>query len=94
MDLRLGHHSLLIVLLCATAGLSTPALAGGGKAIAQYKILLQESLSKKFGLVFYVKGQTIPGVVTKITDENVVEVRNQEHERILIRLDAIDALAH
>jgi hypothetical protein len=81
----------LLALVCAGAPVHA---AGSGKAIAQFKILLQESMAKKFGLVFYVRGQTIAGMVTKITDENVVEVRNQEHERIMIRLDAIDALAH
>ena len=40
----------------------------------------------------YVKGQTIPGVFSKI-GADTVEVRNQTYGRIIIRLDSIDAVA-
>jgi hypothetical protein len=42
--------------------------------------------------MFYVKGQTIPGVVSKI-GADTVEVCNQTYGRIIIRLGSIDALA-
>ena len=42
--------------------------------------------------MFYVKGQTIPGIVVKI-GADIVEVRNQTYGRIIIRLDIIDAVA-
>ena len=84
-----------LTIFIGACALSAPACAGGNsKAIAQFKELLQESLAKKFGLQFYLQGQVIPGIVTKITDDNVVEVKNQEHERIMIRLDRVDAIAH
>lgn len=38
------------------------------------------------------RGQTIGGAVTKIGPD-YVEVRNQTHSRIVIKLDSIDALA-
>ena len=89
------RRSARVFIVVVFAAVAMPVAAGsGGKAIAQYKALLQESLAQKFGLVFYLRGQTIAGVVTRITDENVVEVRNQEHDRIIIRLDAVDAIAH
>ena len=90
-----GRGLTALAFIALVMAVSTPAAAGGGsKAIAQYKTLLQESLTQKFGVIFYLHGQTVAGVVTKITDENVVEVRNQEHDRVIIRLDAIDAIAH
>ena len=38
------------------------------------------------------RGQVIPGVVTAITDDGAVEVRNQARDRIVIRLDRVDAI--
>ncbi len=69
MSARTLHRAPLltaVMLALAVAGAQAQA-AGSGKAIAQYKTLLQESMAKKFGLVFYIRGQTIAGVVTKIT---------------------------
>lgn len=43
--------------------------------------------------MFYVNGQAIGGAVTKIGDDDFIEVRNQQYGRILIRLEQIDALA-
>lgn len=54
--------------------------------------LFKASMETKRGLTFYVKGQTIGGGVTKI-GEGFVEVRNQTHSRIVIRIDSIDAVA-
>jgi hypothetical protein len=42
--------------------------------------------------MFYVKGQTIGGAVTKIGTD-YVEVKNQTYSRIIIRFDSIDAIA-
>ena len=58
-----------------------------------YKELFQTSQKEKRGLTFYVNGQTIPGVVTKIVNDQVVEVHNQIHDRVVILVDRIDALA-
>ena len=69
-----------------------PAIANGGKTPAAYHELLEASMTEKFGLEFYVKGQVIPGIVTAISDDGAVEVRNQRQDRVIIRLDRIDAL--
>ncbi|MGE0820757.1 MAG: hypothetical protein AB7G75_04490 [Candidatus Binatia bacterium] len=55
--------------------------------------LFDYSLKEKKGLTFFVHGQTIPGIVTKIIGDEAVEVRNQTSDRIIIRLDHIDAVA-
>jgi hypothetical protein len=83
---RLAAVSMLMLASAAQAD-------GGGRVPAVYHELLQQSMNEKFGLSFYVKGQVIPGMVTRIGEDGVVEARNQTNDRILIRLDRVDALA-
>ena len=63
------------------------------KATQPFQELFDYSLKEKKGLTFYVQGQTIPGVVTKMVGDDAIEVRNQTSNRIIIRLDRIDAVA-
>ena len=58
-----------------------------------YQELFAASQKDKRGLTFHVNGQSIPGVVTKVIGNEAVEVRNQSHGRIVIRMDRIDAIA-
>jgi len=75
-------------------GIAAVAEAGGdGQPPAAFQELLQQSLEQKSGLMFYVKGEAIPGVVTAISADGAVEARNQERDRIVIRLDRVDAIA-
>ncbi len=83
----------LMFVLVVGCGLSLAAEARGSKTPDAYQELLKESLEKKFGLTFYLNGATVPGVVTRIGDDGYVEVRNQEHGRIIIRMDRVDAVA-
>ncbi|MGE3848875.1 MAG: hypothetical protein AB7I01_18505 [Gammaproteobacteria bacterium] len=84
----------LLLALVVGCGLSLAAEARSSKTPDAYQALLKESLEKKFGLTFYLNGATVPGVVTNIGDDGYVEVRNQEHGRIIIRMDRVDAIAH
>jgi len=54
--------------------------------------LFQLSMKDKKGVTFFLSGQTIAGIVTKV-DSEVVEARSQTHSRIIIRLDQILAVA-
>ena len=85
---------LMVAAFTAVCAWSGSAAAGGGRIPAGYTELLQQSMNEKFGLQFYIKGQVIPGVVTRITDDGAVEARNPEHDRIIIRLDRVDAILH
>lgn len=67
--------------------------ASAGSASQTYQDLFALSQKEKRGLTFYVRGQAIPGIVTRVIGAEAVEVRNQTHGRIIIRLDRIDALA-
>ena len=71
---------------------AAPVLAQGSSVIQLYQELFAASQKDKRGLTFHVNGQSIAGVVTKVGTESV-EVRNQTHGRIVIRIDRIDALA-
>lgn len=63
------------------------------KPAQTFQELFDYSQKEKKGLTFFVQGQTIPGVVTKMVGDDAIEVRNQTSNRIIIRLDRIDAVA-
>ena len=75
----------------ALAGL-TAATTLIGKDNDTMRELLEVSLNEKKGVMLYVKGQSIPGTVTKIAGD-IVELRNREYSRIVVRIEAIDAAA-
>ena len=80
-----------LALGCASVHAQTPGPRP--EVIQAYQELFAASQKDKKGLTFFVKGQSIPGVVTKVIGTDAVEVRNQTHGRIIIRIDQIDAVA-
>jgi len=54
--------------------------------------LLETSQNEKKSVMLYVKGQNIGGAVVKVAADTV-ELRNREYSRIIVRIDAIDAVA-
>jgi len=72
--------------------INVTAASAQSAAAQSLRELLDRSEKERKGLMFYVKGQTIPGIVVKI-GADTVEVRNQTYGRIIIRLDSIDAVA-
>ena len=56
------------------------------------KEILEASQTEKKGVMVYVKGQSIGGAVVKISGDTV-ELRSREYSRIIVRIDAIDAVA-
>jgi hypothetical protein len=58
-----------------------------------FKDLFELSQKEKKGLMFYLNGQTVGGLVTKIISDDLIEVRNREYDQILIRVASIDAVA-
>ena len=55
--------------------------------------LIEWSANEKRGLVLFVKGQTVAGIVVKIGEDGTIELKSQTYSRIIVRLDAIDAIA-
>lgn len=82
-----------IALFLAVSSDSVFSQTAPTKPTPAFQELFDLSQKEKKGLTFYVQGQTIPGVVTKMIGEDAVEVRNQTSSRIIIRLDRIDAVA-
>ena len=56
------------------------------------KEILETSQNEKKSVMLYVKGQSIGGAVVKIVGD-LVELRNREFSRIVLRIDSIDAIA-
>lgn len=54
--------------------------------------LFEASQNDKKGLMLYVKGQSIAGVVVKVGGDTL-ELRSREYTRIVVKIDAIDAVA-
>ena len=74
-----------------------------GGALAAHSILsakegntmrevLEASQNEKKSVMVYLRGQSIGGAVVKLASETV-ELRNREYSRIVVRIDAIDAVA-
>ena len=58
--------------------------------MSPFQSLFEKSLNEKKGLTLWVRGQSVPLVVTKIGD-GVVEGKNRELSAIVVRVDSIDA---
>ena len=58
-----------------------------------FKELIELSHKEKRGLTIFIQGQTIAGIVTRIIGLEAIEVRNQTFSRVIIRLDAVEAMA-
>lgn len=58
-----------------------------------FRELLELSQNEKRGLMIFIKGQTIGGLVTKVIGTEAIEIRSQMYSRAIVRIDSIDALA-
>ena len=83
---------LVVMTFVTIINLTAFAVSAQTQSVQSYRELLERSEKEKKGLVFYVKGQTISGIVVKISTD-AVEIRNQTYSRIIIRLDSVDAVA-
>ena len=64
-----------------------------GSCPAAFVELFKLSQEQKKGLTFYVGGMAIGGVVVKAAGDGTIEVRNQEFGRLIIKLEAVIAVA-
>jgi len=73
------------------------ALAAGAAAAADAVKGIEQALvaaqQDKRGISIYVSGQTIGGAVTRVEPGQWVELKNQTHGKIIVRIDRIDAIA-
>jgi hypothetical protein len=72
------------------------ALAAGSVLSAKegdtMREVLEASQNEKKSVTLYLKGQNIGGAIVRVGPETV-EMRNREFGRIVVRIDAIDAVA-
>jgi hypothetical protein len=73
------------------AALMAPAISHA-KETNMFNEILEASQKDKKGVMLHVRGQSIAGVVVKIAAESI-ELRSREYSRIIVRLDAIDAVS-
>lgn len=83
----------VIALVCISALGFNPAAARAADAAQGIEQALSAALQDKRGITLYVNGQAISGAVTRIEAGAWVELRNQQHGRIIVRLDRIDGIA-
>lgn len=84
--------NMAMAVLFLSASLNGQVVLAQSSMAQSYKELFERSEKEKKGLTFYVRGQTISGIVVKVGSDTI-EVRNQTFSRIIIRLDSIDAVA-
>lgn len=57
-----------------------------------FQELFERSRDEKKGLRVYFNGQSVPGLVASFDDRTIV-LKNQEFDRIVVRVSSIDAVA-
>ena len=58
-----------------------------------YKEIFEASRDEKRGLTVYFGGQSVAGVVVEIIETRAIEMRSREFSRIVVCVEAIDAIA-
>lgn len=56
------------------------------------KSFLEECIQTQKGVTFFIRGNTMVGVVTKIVDDVAVEIRNRESSKAMILIERIDGM--
>ncbi len=101
-QLKIPSHPILarVAALVIVASLAAPAVSsaadanasGNDRAAAAIVETLNAAQKAQRGVTLWVGGQTVAGGVVRL-DESSVELRNQTHSRIVVRLARIDAAA-
>ncbi len=82
--------------LAVTFSLTSPVMADTASstdARSAFQTLFQDSIDNKRGLAVHVGGQTIQGAVVRLIGTDAVELRNQQYDRIVVRIDRIDGVS-
>lgn len=75
------------------AGPLARAASAAGIDPAVMSAMFEQSQKEKKGLTVFLPGHTVAIVVTAVHGSDTVEGRNQEYQRVVIRVDQILALA-
>ena len=80
-----AYLAAVLALGCVGASAAEPA-----SGIEQ---VLGAAQQEKRSVMLYVAGQAIGGAVVRVEPGRLVELRNQQYGRIVVRLDRVDAVA-
>jgi hypothetical protein len=81
-----------LALLATAATVAIAPTANAKDNPSMFQQILEASQTEKKGVMLYVKGQSLAGIVTKINADSV-ELRSREYSRIVVKLESIDAAA-
>ena len=57
-----------------------------------FKELIERSQNEKRGLTIYLQGQTIGGIVTRIIDDEAIELSSLQYHKAIVRLETVEAM--
>ncbi len=86
---------LRFITLAFTLALTSSVMAEttSNDARSTFQALFQDSIEHKRGLALHVNGKTIQGAVVRLIGTDAVELRNQQYDRIVVRIDRIDGVS-
>ena len=90
------HPPKFLTGLLLVAGVLCAGAVRAADAMPALEQALDAARQSQRGITLYVNGQTIGGAVVRVdtsTAPGWVELRNQQHGRIVVRLDRIDGAA-
>lgn len=85
-------HAAALALALVAAGAAPPAAAAEAAAQQAIEKALQAAQQDKKGITLHVSGQSVGGAVVRVEPGQVVELKSQQHGRIVVRIDRIDAV--
>lgn len=91
-DLRRRSIARRLLPLLALAALMASRPAAAADPLKGIEQVLASAQQDKKGVTLSVGGQSIGGGVVRIESGQWVELKNQQHGRIVVRLDRIDAV--
>lgn len=93
--MKTQHPVLAISLTTCVAALLVVAGANAhaGEPPSSIEQTLGAAQQDKRSVMLYVGGQTIGGAIVRVEPGRLVELRNQQYGRIVVRLDRVDAVA-
>ena len=57
-----------------------------------FREILEWSMKEKKGLTFWIHGQTVGGAVVRMIGNDAVEIRSQQHSKVIVKLASVDAV--
>ncbi len=87
----MAFAALILSLSFATSTMADTASSTDARSA--FQSLFQDSLDNKRGLALHVGGQTIQGAVVRLIGTDAVELRNQQFDHIVVRIDRIDGVS-